>query len=158
MDNDFVLNKYSIEELEDIISNNELTNEDWVCISSYQKLTEAFIEKYADRVYWNAISEYQYLTEYLIEKYSDRVNWNHIIRHMKLSESFIEKYMDILDWWNIIVYQELSYEFMERHLYKYSLSIDYGVNRERLFKLQAKYKDKYFIDELEYELNHKIHI
>ena len=38
---------------------DELTEDDWVSISINQKLSESFIEKYADKVDWEWINKYQ---------------------------------------------------------------------------------------------------
>jgi hypothetical protein len=47
-------NKYTIKELENEILadtlNNNLTEQDWNNISQYQKLTNNFINKYADKL------------------------------------------------------------------------------------------------------------
>lgn len=128
-----VNNKYTIEELEEYIANNELNSTDWYTISKYQKLTETFIEKYKDKVVWKSISKYQKLTEPFIDKHSDRV-----------------------DWYSILKYKKVSYELLERHLYYYTLyqkNISNFINSEHLVKLQDVYKDKYYIDKLAYELN-----
>ena len=126
-------NKYSIEGLEDIVANNEIKDIDWYHISKYQKLTESFIEKYKDKLDWYNISVYQELTESFIDKYADKVYW------------FI-----------IISYHKLTHEFLEKHLYKYNLFFagnNNCINKEHIFKLQDKYKDKYYIDKLTFEIN-----
>ena len=70
----------------------ELTGETWRDISANQHLTEAFIEKYADRVDWFCISEYQPLSEAFIAKHAEQVNWYCISVSQQLSEKFIEKH------------------------------------------------------------------
>jgi hypothetical protein len=42
----------------------------------YQKLSEAFIEKYKDRVDWDYISKHQKLSHDFIIKYKDKIYWN----------------------------------------------------------------------------------
>ena len=118
---DLIDNKYSIDELEAFIDNNELTYNDWCNISVYQILTETFIEKYSDKIQWYITSAYQILSEAFIDKHSDRVNWYNISYNQILSEPIIEKYKDKVVWHYIMLYQKLSYEFMEKHLYRYNL-------------------------------------
>ena len=80
---------------------SSLTKDDWYNISGYQKLSEAFIEKYKDKVDWSGISRYQKLSMHFITKYKDKVDWSGISCYRKLSEAFIEKYQDTVDWWGI---------------------------------------------------------
>ena len=103
--NKSVTNKIKIvEEIKDIekffndyISKNEgIIKYNWNRLSSNQKLSESFIEKFSDKVDWYRISLYQKLSESLIEKHADKVNWVNISQYQKLSESFIEKYKNKL--------------------------------------------------------------
>ena len=129
----FDTKKYSIEELEEIIANRELTKLEWNYISYYQNISESFIEKYSDKVNWDILSMCRQLSEGLIDKYKDKVNWNRAIRC-----------------------QKLSYSFLEKNIYLYSLyikNIMSCVNKDIIIALQKKYQNKYEIDKLEYELN-----
>lgn len=151
-----ITKRYTIEELEAFIANNILTHDDWWYMSVYQVLTESFIDKYKDKVKWDIISVMQVLSEEFIEKHNDRVNWYGISDNQKLSEQFIEKHKNIVEWYLIIKHQNLSYVFLDKHLYEYSLyikDIDVCRNKEHVNKLQEKYKDKYQIDKLAYEIN-----
>ncbi len=60
------------------------------------KLSESFIEKYANKVDWTIISEYQKLSERFIEKYAHKVHWSYISIYQDLSEGFIERNKDRL--------------------------------------------------------------
>jgi hypothetical protein len=72
----------------------ELLNQsNWYNVSLYQKLSETFIAKFADKVDWNNISSNQILSEKFIEKYTDQVYWKYISQYQKLSEEFIERHM-----------------------------------------------------------------
>jgi ADP-dependent phosphofructokinase/glucokinase len=51
---------------------------DWVCVSHYQNLSEAFIERYKDKVDWRDISYYQKLSEEFIEKYKQEAYILHL--------------------------------------------------------------------------------
>ena len=65
---------------------------DWKYISRYQRLSEPFIEKHADKVDWYLISKYHRLSEPFIEKHADDVDWEDISIYQRLSEPFIEKH------------------------------------------------------------------
>ena len=148
--------KYSMEELEDIIANDEIGSWDWVLISQRQTISEDFMERHINMIHWYSISTFQKLSETFIEKYSDEVDWKGISMHQSLSESFIERFSGMLEWDYIIMHQELSYEFLEKHLYKYSLYINgyFGcVNMEHIIRLRKRYSYKYQIDKLAYELS-----
>lgn len=147
-----ISSKYSIEELEHYIANNELTDINWYNISKHRKLTEDFIEKYADKVDWYHISSKQMISEEFIEKYTDEVNWKHISEFQKLTEAFIEKNIEKVNWYLIVIYQKLSYGFLEKHLYRYSLNIFSTINNEHLDKLRVIHSHKYYIDKLAYTL------
>jgi hypothetical protein len=64
---------------------------DWSTISCYKKLSEEFIEKYADQLNWNQISTHQRLSEHMLRKYIDKINFKSIgITHInRLSLDFI---------------------------------------------------------------------
>lgn len=124
-------NKYTIEELEDIIANYNLTHNDWVHISADQILTEEFIRMYKDNLNWVYLSWYQ-----------------------KLSESFIEEYVNKVDWNNIVGSQKLSYKFLKKYLYKFSLYQPFRTrNAVDFIRLKYKYPHKYQIDKLGYTIN-----
>ena len=88
----------------------------WDALSYKEMLSEAFIEKHADKVDWYYISAYQHLSEAFIEKYADKVNWYNISMNQKLSENFIERHADKVYWTCISEYQHLSEKFIERHI------------------------------------------
>jgi len=87
---------------------------DWDYISVYQILSEAFIKKWQHKVSLNWISIYQPLSEAFIEKWQDKVNWYYISMYQSLSETFIEKWQDKVDWFWISAYQLLSEAFIEK--------------------------------------------
>lgn len=159
MNYDFKNNIYELDALENIATTNELSKDEWCEISSYQKLSEDFIEKYKDKVDWCHISYRQKLSENFIAKYKDKVDWNgissmqvlsesfideyennvcwyNISYKQKLSEEFIDKYKGSVEWANIVMYQKLSYEFLEKHLYMYSLYIPNFNLSDNILKLQ----------------------
>src|SRR3712207_7474710 len=59
--------------------------------SKYQKLSEEFIEKHANKVNWFWIGKYQKLSEAFIEKYKDKLDWEHVSKDQKLSEALDRK-------------------------------------------------------------------
>jgi hypothetical protein len=68
--------------------------EDWLEISDYQQLSEAFIEKYKDKVGWVWISKSQHLGEIFMDKYADKLSWDWISFKQKMSFHFIVKHID----------------------------------------------------------------
>jgi hypothetical protein len=116
----------------------ELANKySWEHISIYQKLSEAFIEKYADKVDLVYISMYQKLSDVFIEKHKDKVDWIRISMCQKLSEPFIEKYADKVEWYYISEYQKLSKPFIEKHKDKITLSDNSWLYKSGDYKLNA---------------------
>ena len=99
---------------------NNLDDDDWWDISRFQKLSESFIEKHADRVCWYYICSYQKLSEKFIEKQSDKVDWCAVSYYQKLSEDFIERHADKVCWVYINLYQKLSEKFRKKHNIKTS--------------------------------------
>jgi ribosomal protein S17E len=112
-------NKYTEEELEQWT--DEFDEYDWRCISEcYSKrLSESFIDKYADKVDWGFISPFARLSESFIEKHQDKVVWSDISAFQFLSEQFIEKHKDKIDWCcldqNLHIEQTLSEQFIEKY-------------------------------------------
>ena len=116
---------------------------DWECISYCQPLSEEFIERNQDVINWDNVSKHQILSEPFIEKYKDSVNWTYISIYQKLSEEFIEKFQDKVDWGYISTYQKLSEEFIEK--YKDKVDWDYISTYQTLSeKFIEKYKDKVY--------------
>ena len=122
---------------------------DWECISYCQPLSEDFIEKHKDKVDWNLISSYQKLSEQFIEKHITDLNLMLISKHQKLSESFINNNRKKLIMTNIIEYQKLSEGFFEERWLLYKLHyLDYVI---RYHKLSDK-----FIKTHKLEINKKV--
>ena len=117
------------------------TEEEWLNISSYQYLSEDFIERYQDKVDWYSISYFQVLSEEFIEKHKKRVYWSGISRYQSLSEEFIEKYKHLINWPCVSKYQLLSEEFIEKHIDEvdwYCISRRQSLSEEFIYK----HKDK----------------
>jgi hypothetical protein len=81
---DLVINRYSIKEIEENII--FFDDWDWVKISTYQYLTDNFIEKYSDKVDWDQISYFQYLSETFIRKHINKINFKCLIYNKNISE------------------------------------------------------------------------
>src|SRR5574344_840227 len=92
----------------------------WVCISTYQKLSEDFIREFQDKVNWVYISENQKLSEDFIREFQNEVYWNSISIYQKLSEDFIREFQNKVYWFNISRYQKLSEDFLK----EFNLKID----------------------------------
>jgi len=72
-------------------------NQNFVVISSYQKLTEEFLEDFKDELDWFFISIKQELSEHQMEKYEDKLDWWLLSQWQNMSSEFIEKHRDKLD-------------------------------------------------------------
>lgn len=64
----------------------------WTLISIWPRLTEEFIDTYADKLSWEHISRCQKLSEEFIDAHSDLVHWDEIFKHQTLSPEFMLKY------------------------------------------------------------------
>ena len=121
----FVENESVIKKLWDIISTFQKLSEEFIerhfkelnyySISEYQKLSEEFIEKYSKKLSWYSISKFQHLSEEFVERHSDKVNWHFISKFQKLSDDFIERHSDNVDWYYISIYKKVSEDFIEKH-------------------------------------------
>ena len=117
---------------------DELTESNWNYISSHQKLSEEFIEKFSDKVYWNYISQYQKLSEKFIKKYENKVNWDRISYSQKLSEKFIEKYENKVNWGWISYNQKLSEKFIQKYSDKINIEIQEKNFQEKTLEEKLK--------------------
>lgn len=66
----------------------------WVWISIFPRLTEEFINTYADKLSWEHISRCQTLSETFISEHEDLVHWDEIFKHQNLTPEFILRYKD----------------------------------------------------------------
>lgn len=110
---------------------------DWHTISMSQKLSEPFIEKYADKVDWEEIFSHQDLSMDFIEANLNRVPKERLKRKIevsqKLSEDFIERNFDWLDKLNTCYHQTLSEAFLERHFSEFDeTTLGYICIRQKL--------------------------
>ena len=83
----------------------------WWIISAHQKLSEAFIKEFKDKVDWDTISIHQTLSESFIRKFQDKVDWDCISLYQKLGEPFIREFGSKINWRAIWCYQILSDSF-----------------------------------------------
>lgn len=71
-------------------------------ICEKEKLTEEFMDKYADMLDWYLLSRYQDMSEEFIENHRDKIKWNSILSRNMISENFVRKYADELNWTALI--------------------------------------------------------
>lgn len=88
----FWYNKYSINELEDIIENEYLTEEDWNALSISQKLTPTFIFNHESEISFFDLSLNENLTDDIIEAYEDLLDWDNIALMHPLTIEFVDKW------------------------------------------------------------------
>ena len=94
---------------------------DWNFLSYSQPLSEEFMEAHLYKIKWSLISCHQKLSEKFIEKHINDVNLSLISKYQKLSEDFIAKFRKYLDMISIIIYQNLSEKFIDEKLLLYKL-------------------------------------
>ena len=135
----FIKNWENIDERDIYFTPNE-----WVSISEYQYLPEAFIEKFKNLIHWDSISSYQILSEEFVEKYEGKINWGLIIIYQNLSEDFIEKYENKIDWHCLSQFKKLSEGFIYKHrdnnidlccLEKYYIGRDFDIFSKNAYSL-----------------------
>jgi hypothetical protein len=85
---------------------------DWFAVS-HEKLNEAFIREFQDKINWSRIGYTQSLSEDFIREFQDRLDWDYISYCQILSEDFIREFQDKVNWYNIFCRQFLSEEFVK---------------------------------------------
>lgn len=86
--------------------------QNWKFLSMHRKLTENFIQEFANKLDWGKMSRHQNLSEDFIRKFADRVNWVSISYFQRLSENFIREFKDRVSWYYISISQILSENFI----------------------------------------------
>ena len=74
---------------------------DWVqptFVCRYQKLSEEFIRKHADKLDWFALSIYQTFSEDFAREYKDKVFWVAMAENQQFGEDFKKEFAEDLDW------------------------------------------------------------
>ena len=87
----------------------------WGEVAAFQRLSEEFIDRYADRLDWSLLFQFQKLSEEFLERNVDRLCWAVLCADQDLSEAFMDKHADKLDWVVVSRYQKMSDEFIEKH-------------------------------------------
>ena len=117
----------------------------WFSISSSQKLSENFIEKYKNKLAWSEIIINQELSEGFIERNIDKLLLSDIFLNQSVSEDFIKKYVNL--------YDKLDYSIIEKQKVPVELAEKYP---DKLFAY-IKYQkiDIEFIEKHESEIDFK---
>jgi hypothetical protein len=111
----------------DIISEDELSVQDWDGICEYKKLSEEFIREFEDKIDWVIVSRNQTLSEGFIRDFKNDVFWHYVSGCQILSEDFIREFEDKLTWRYISEYQNLS----ENFIVEFQNNIDWHVYFKR---------------------------
>jgi len=135
--------------------------ETWKHISEYGNLSEAFIEKYKDKLDWTYIRLWyrndSYDLEALIEKYKNKLDWVELCKEYdNITLSFIDKFVDKINWYKLSSNQSLSYSIIDKYndrLNWYNISYYFNTWGENddytIFKeFVNKYKNKIDFDRL----------
>jgi hypothetical protein len=75
---------------------------------------------------WALMCQNQKLSEAFIEKYVDKLGWTDITRYQKLSEDFMRKHADYLEWWSVAAFQKFSEKFYLEFFDKIQSKIKYS--------------------------------
>lgn len=62
------------------------------------EFTEAFMEKYKDKLYWVGLCMFQTMSEEFIERHLDLVYWPFISMYQAISEDFVLRHLDSMYW------------------------------------------------------------
>lgn len=130
----------------------------WDGICQYQKLSEAFMDKWDRYIDWQIVSYSQQLSEPFIEKHADKLNWKYIVVKQKMSEDFIinhTKYFtkfNSYDWAKVIKYNKVSRKFLRRYKKQFDwINLKWTLDRiENLKKANKDYKNEEFLTKLDY--------
>lgn len=85
----------------------------WKVISSYQELTEEFIERFENEVYWPNICQNQVLSTEFIQNNLDKISLQNIGPHNKLPFDFIKENLGNLKFLYLIASRHWHYEQVE---------------------------------------------
>lgn len=140
----------------------DLSKLDWNYISAREILSEAFIEKYKDRVFWYKISEYQNISSKFALKFKKLVDWSLLSNSKKLTPELIKKYnINIENNWLYKSKEEKMqairncglYEVQEDYVIAYKSTLENGVS---IFDKKFKYKVRESYESLcDYNCNNK---
>jgi hypothetical protein len=110
------------------------------------KLSESFIEEFADRLCWREISFSQDLSESFMEKHLDKLYWYYLVRTRRVPESFIERVSDRLNsyhWSEVFMFSEISKEFFLKHKDKNKNSLHHISKNHHIFSFGNEFFDEY---------------
>lgn len=173
---DILFNRMTINELEDYLSRNYVTKNEWSIISECQKLSWNFVHKHEENIDWYALSVNPFLNEAIIECYSDKLNWQDIAQFYRLNNKFVDRWWpyltresfylaqnktftvemcdkikDNLDWWSVskVASEEIIRAFPEYVDWDNVLKGEHGFFTEEFYREFIDYIDVY-------ELTHQV--
>ncbi|ALN97802.1 tryptophan repeat gene family protein [Bacillus phage vB_BpuM-BpSp] len=112
-----MVKKYFDLTIEKHIEEKGIDQVDWDEIVFF-KLSEEFIEKYADNFNWSMILKYQRVSEEFVDRNKDRIKrtgWRYFSMKEFLTEDFIRRNFSNLDKHAISICQKLSEKFIIDH-------------------------------------------
>jgi hypothetical protein len=83
LDESIILLAYKKGWMNDWVVESPGHNQNWSVVSSHQKLSEDFMERFADKLDWFFISIKQKLSESFIEKHKDKLDMELIEKYQK---------------------------------------------------------------------------
>lgn len=144
------------EEIIDVVMASPKKDElNWHGVAVMIKMSEQFIEKYADAITkankWELISYYQTLSEEFMERHADILNWNYLCQKQNFSREFMVKHFDKLNTMWAKKYQKNWDDNIEKDYERYKLNID-PENKNKRFLIELKeLMDRYEYDKKDIE-------
>ena len=75
------------------------------------------------RIDWRRLLSENKVSNEFMDVFANRVNWSTACFHQKLSESLIDKYSHLMDWYQVSLRQKFSKTFIFRHLDKLDMDV-----------------------------------
>lgn len=100
-----------------------LSVQEWRRVSCFPKLTEGFIDKYADCLTWDYVVMHSEMTSLLLSKYASYIKSNSIKYATNLSDEDIKTYYHLIDWDDCQINRVLPLSVIEYLLSKESFHI-----------------------------------
>ena len=89
-------------------------NLNWTLICKYQKLSEDCMERFKKHLCWWNVSRYQrHLSPDFIKRHKHHLEWTELVQSQELEEDMIREMKDVVDWVAVSYRQKLSTAFMD---------------------------------------------
>ena len=93
-----------------------LDEECWYKLSTNPAVSEAFIEKYSNKISWMLVFSNSAVSEAFVKKHFDKIDWNYVCLNCNMPESFYAKNIDKINWINLFHNRNVSYNFIASNI------------------------------------------